>query len=90
VTEPTKKLVLIEWVDSHSSTDRWNRVSDLEGRAKLLNVVSAGFLIKQTKDVVMLVSGKYAKSHDEELVPWAHGDICIPRKAIKKIKVLKP
>jgi len=82
-----KDIVLIEWVDSHSGKG-WQMVEELEAKAEPLYCRSVGWLIKKTKDC-MLISPHIAGEKNGNIMLQGCGDMVIPMKAIVKVKILK-
>lgn len=76
------KLVLIEWVDSHSGRG-WKQMEDLKGTAKPLPCKSVGWLFFDGREAKVVVP------HVSQDGLQGVGDITIPTCAIKKITVLK-
>lgn len=82
------KLVLIEWIDSHSHRPAgWRPLEEIEQEGEPLTCRSVGWLLhesKSCKTIVPHVSGE----KNEDIVLCGHGEICIPTKAIVKMIVL--
>jgi hypothetical protein len=79
-----RDIVLVEWVDS-ASAHGWNHIDAINPALKVCT--SVGFLIKETKDNLIVAS---SLSFDPDL---CSGDISIPKVAIIKrsrIKAGKP
>ena len=82
------KLVLIEWLDSHSlAGDRWHPLEEIENEAGPLMCRSVGWLVKDTKKVKVLVS--HISGEANRCVPWAMGEIVIPAGSVVKMRVLR-
>ncbi len=82
-----KKLVMIEWVDSHSGRG-WQSLGELEEAAEPLYCMSVGWLIKETeqcKVIVPHISGE----ENGDIILQGCGDITIPKKAIVKESLIK-
>jgi len=82
-----KKLMLIEWVDSHSSRG-WQDINTIEEKAIPLYCRSVGWLIKETghcKVIVPHISGE----ENRDIMLQGCGDMVIPTKAIMKVSILK-
>jgi hypothetical protein len=83
------KLVLVDWVDSHSSNE-WQPVADVKRKADEENALfcsSAGFLVADTPDYVLLAcSYTPPTSEDAETVA---NTMQIPRCAIQSIRRLQ-
>lgn len=81
------KLVEIVWEDHSSSSDHgWKSIEEIVEHGIPLVCKSVGWLIKDTKDVKVIVSTMYVP--DERFVTKACGDMTILTKAIKSLKVL--
>jgi hypothetical protein len=81
------KLVLIEWLDSHSGRG-WQDIERLEQAAKPLYCRSVGWLISDKKDCKVIVP-HIAGEKNGEIMLQGSGDLTIPTTAIAKITVLK-
>jgi hypothetical protein len=78
----SEKIVFVVWVDSVSFSDHaWRQKEDFEEMEPSL-INSVGFIAKQTKSHVTLVSSIGSNSN-------ARGEICIPMCAVKQIKTLR-
>lgn len=82
-----RKLVLIEWVDSHEGRG-WRSISDIENTAELLYCRSVGWLISENPDCVIIAS-HISGEKNEGIKIYACGDMCIPKCSIKKTTVLR-
>lgn len=81
------KLVLVEWVDSHSGRG-WRDIDRIKETDSLLHARSVGWLLRETKEVILLASHITGEDNGNILLQ-ASGDMCIPKVAVKKITVLK-
>jgi len=81
------KLVLIEWLDSHSGRG-WQTIEELERAAEPLYCRSVGWLLKETKHCKVIVPHIGGEENGDILLLGC-GDLTIPAKAIIKITVLK-
>ncbi|KKN79665.1 hypothetical protein LCGC14_0338690 [marine sediment metagenome] len=81
------KLVLIEWIDSHSGRG-WRTTEEIERCAEPLYCRSVGWLIKETKQVKVIVP-HIAGEKNGDIILQGCGDLTIPTKAIIKITTLK-
>jgi hypothetical protein len=82
-----RKLVLIEWVDSHSGRG-WQPIREIEQSAGPVYCRSVGWLVSESgncKVIVPHVSGE----KNGNVVPYGCGDLTIPNKAIVRMKVLR-
>ena len=78
------KLVLIEWMDSHSGRG-WQDRDRIESAAQPLYCKSVGWLLKETKDVAVIVP--HISGRDSMI--QGCGDLVIPKRAIVKMVVLQ-
>lgn len=76
------KLYLIEWIDSHSMYHGWEYVSDIEA-PKGMVCMSVGWIIKETKDNVMIIP-HIADIKNKETDGQVCGAMVIPIVAIIK------
>ena len=75
------KLVKVKWLDSYS-TDRWiSKDSVVYEMGYEYIMTTVGYLFKKTKDGIII-----CHSYNDTMV---NGLIHIPRKCIKKIKIIK-
>ena len=81
------KLVLVEWLDSHSGRG-WQEMDRLEDTAEPLHCRSVGWLLSDRKDCKVLVP-HIAGEKNGGIKLLASGDITIPKKAILKVTVLE-
>ena len=80
------KLVLVEWLDSHSGRG-WQEMDLLENTAEPLHCRSVGWLLSDREDCKVLVP-HIAGEKNGEIKLLGSGDITIPKKAIVKVTVL--
>lgn len=80
-----RKLVLIEWLDSHSGRG-WQTEEQLNSACEPLRCRSVGWLFSDKKDCKVLVS--HLAGEDQDSFQGC-GDMTIPAKAILKTTVLK-
>lgn len=81
------KLVFIEWLDSHSGNG-WQRLDDLKGDTRPVVCRSVGWLVSESnghKTIVPHISG----GRDQGITPFGSGDLTIPDKAIRMLRVLR-
>lgn len=81
------KLVLIEWIDSHSGRG-WNRVDELIDKCEPLLCRSVGWLVAETKDA-KIIAPHLSGEDNEGIHIYASGDMTIPTKAIRKMTILR-
>ncbi len=81
------KLVLIEWVDSHSSRG-WQTFEELELMDEPLKCRSVGWLFYDGKDCKVIVP-HIAGEKNANIAHQGNGDLSIPTKAIIKTTVLR-
>lgn len=80
------KLVLIEWIDSHSGSG-WQPMHEIKKASEPVHCRSVGWLASEDgecKVVVPHVSGE----KNGDLVLYGRGEITIPNGAIVKVRVL--
>lgn len=75
----TRKLYYVEWIDASSLTGSWQQERDVKDLAAT-PIKTVGWAVKETKDELVLVSSWSPDCVD--------GNICIPRRAIVRTKVL--
>jgi hypothetical protein len=81
------KLVVIEWLDSHSGPG-WQRLADIKQNSATVLCRSVGWLLHRDKKATVIVphiSGEI----NEGVVPYGSGDISIPNRLIVKMRVLE-
>ena len=77
------KLVEVEWLDYCSMAgSTWNSMEDVK-RLAIIHMESVGYVISDTKDELVLAS------HISKDLENCSGDMCIMKKAITKMKVLR-
>lgn len=81
------KLVLVEWVDSHSSRG-WQTMETLERAAEPLFCQSVGWLVSENKDCKVIVPHIGGERNGDQMMQGC-GDLTIPAKAITKMTVLR-
>ena len=81
------KLVLVDWVDSHSGRG-WRNFDELKETATPLYCRSVGWLLTETKGCFVLVPHIYAEKNGA-IVHQGCGDMTIPKRAVGKITVLR-
>lgn len=83
---PKRKLVLIEWLDSHSGNG-WQTLNKLEEKAEPLYCRSVGWLIAETREC-KLIAPHIAGEQNGDIMLQGCGDMVIPTKAIVKVTTL--
>jgi len=81
------KLVLIEWLDSHSGKG-WQPLQEIEQNGETVHCRSVGWLLSETggrKVIVPHISGE----KNGGTIPYGCGDLSIPERAIVKMRVLQ-
>lgn len=78
------RLLLVEWVDSHSKRG-WNALDEVAEDCKTLPCRSVGWEVARRNGCIMLASSVSGGGNVREFVS---GDICIPMKCVVRIKVL--
>ena len=82
------ELVLVEWVDSHSSPGGWLFIDDIIDREDNLYCRSVGWIVKETEELITLVP-HIAGEVNGNLRLSGRGDLTIPCIAITKMVVLR-
>lgn len=83
-----RKLVLVEWVDSHSGTG-WRPLDEIESAAGPVHCRSVGWLVSEESGTKVLVSSVSGEAN-EDVRLYGCGDIAIPDDAVTKMTVLTP
>ena len=86
-TSRKRKLVLIEWLDSHSGRG-WQAIAQLQEVAEPLYCQSVGWLAVDNKDCKVIVPHIGGEKNGDVMLQGC-GDLAIPTVAIIKITVLK-
>jgi len=81
------KLVLIEWLDSHSGRG-WQDVERLERAAEPLHCRSVGWLLVDGKNCKVIVPHISGEKNGNTILQGC-GDLTIPTAAITKLTVLR-
>lgn len=81
------KLLLVEWIDSHAGRG-WRSLDEVERCCEILHCRSVGFVVKETKDCIML-AGSISGERNRDIGLCACGDITIPKRAIVRRTTLK-
>ena len=81
------KLVLVEWLDSHSGR-RWQDIDRLKSAAEPLHCRSVGWLLSDEEDCKVIVAHLSGEKNGG-IVLQGSGDIAIPAKAILSVEVLR-
>lgn len=76
------RIVKIKWVDSSSDGGRWTRLDDIDN--DILDVVSVGFIVKETDRQITLALNNIITPEEEQYCQM----ISIPKVAITKIDEL--
>ena len=77
------KLVYVEWIDSAAGRGWQSRESFEKNDAGPVLCMSAGFLVRETKDYIIVAS---SRGHEDESFL---GDVAIPKAVITKRRRLK-
>lgn len=80
--QSTHDLVMITWLDSHSSST-WMDVEDLKARCSAKYIVTIGWLLTRDDGHTLV-----AASISDDIC--ADGDMCIPDTQIVSVEYLKP
>jgi len=81
------KLVLVEWLDSHSGRG-WQDFDQLERAAEPLYCRSVGWLVRETKECKVIVPHLSGEKNGTATLQGC-GDLTIPTAAIVKTTILK-
>ena len=81
------KLVLIEWIDSHSG-EGWQRLAEIQDTTRPTYCRSVGWLVSEAEGCKTLVP-HLSGEKNEGVAIYGSGDITIPDAAIVKLKVLR-
>lgn len=81
------KLVLIEWLDSHSG-DGWQPLNEIKKTNRPIRCQSVGWLAADVDGHKTLVPHLSGES-DEDVVSYGRGDLTIPNEAILNLSVLR-
>lgn len=81
-----RRLVLIDWIDSHSSHQGWNPIEELEESTAPLPCRSVGWIVSRANGVTTIVPHI---SGGDDLKEFGRGELTIPDLAIVKITDLK-
>jgi hypothetical protein len=82
--EKSKRVVLVEWVDSRSPTSEWEFLEDKDF-PEIVNCISVGFLLKKDQAQVILASNLGDLGKDEQVM----GIMTISTCSITKLVDLK-
>ena len=85
--QKNEKLVLIEWVDSHSGRG-CQSFEDLKRSAEPLYCRSVGWMVLENDKCKVIAPHLSGEKNGKTIIQYS-GDITIPAKAIIKISVLK-
>ena len=78
------KLMMIEWIDSHSGSG-WQSMETVKN--ELLYCRSVGWLVSEN-DKSILIASSISGEKNGDIKLCVGGDVCIPKKAIIKKIVL--
>jgi len=82
-------LVLVEWLDAHSGRG-WQTIEQLESAAEPLRCRSVGWLVRRTRECVVIASHiSGAEQAEQGATISGQGDMMIPRVAITRIRKLR-
>ena len=82
-----KRIYLIEWYDSYSLGDGWLSVRSLKKPKKMV-CVSVGYILKETKDVILIAS-HITDIREKKCLGTTRGILIIPKGTIIKKKRLE-
>ena len=80
------KLVLIEWIDSHS-LDSWAGIEELKGACSPLHCRSVGWLIAKKSGYTLLTTGLCGEK--DNIIVKGRDHFAIPDCCIQKVTVLR-
>jgi hypothetical protein len=80
------KLVLIEWVDSHSGRG-WQDIGKLKEATAVMHCRSVGWVVAQDKNSVVVVP--HLNGDEEGGINQGCGELSIPKRAIIRTTTLK-
>jgi len=81
------KLVLIEWMDSHSGRG-WQSLENLKEDSRPLYCRSVGWLLAEDNGCKVIVPHVYDEKN-KGIILQGCGDITIPKKSIIKMTILR-
>jgi hypothetical protein len=81
-----RRLVLVEWIDSHSAVGGWQPLDEIAAAAEAVHCRSVGWLVSDRNGVKVLVA--HISGDRNGVRPYGKGDIAIPSRCITKIRVL--
>jgi hypothetical protein len=82
-----RKLVLIEWIDSHSGSG-WRPLDEIADAAEPVYCRSVGWLVSDDNGTKVLVAN-LSGERNGNLRVFGNGDIAIPNRSIVKLSVLR-
>ena len=82
-----RRLVLIEWIDSHSGNGS-RSLDDIESSAQPLHCRSVGWLIA-SKNGMKMLAASVSREKNTGIKLFGTCDIAIPNSALQKLTVLK-
>lgn len=80
-------LVYIEWADSFGCSSEWTSTADVADVEHIC--ISVGFLLKESKDIVVIVPHFSPANEKIDAKEQGCGDMAIPRSAIRQLRTLK-
>jgi len=83
---PKRKLVMVEWVDSHGS-EGWCALDRLAENNQILNCKSVGWVIAESKKAITICP-HLSGDDDENVRTCGRGELTIPRVAVLAIRNL--
>lgn len=82
-----RKLILVEWIDSHSAAASWQPLDELAVSVEPVRCRSVGWLVAETAEALLIVP-HISGEQNESVRPYGKGDIAIPVRAILRRRVL--
>ena len=85
---PKRPLVLVEWIDPHSTDNNWKPIEDICESTDPLHCRSVGWIVKRAKGCITLVPHISGEANGN-IVQNGFGELTLPRRVIRKITVLR-
>lgn len=77
------KLVLVDWIDSHSGRG-WRNLDDIDRGAEPLLCRSVGWLSMETDEVLLLIPHLAGEGQSVEIILQGCGEMCIPKSCVRR------
>jgi len=83
-----RKLVVVEWVDSHSqSGGGWSPLDEIETTAEPVHCLSVGWVVAENAGILVIASHISGERNANTRL-YGKGDIAIPKRCITKVSKL--